>query len=413
VKRYLSFFKENPIWSRVLLFSLSIFFLRIADGIISFWSPNQIQDAFNNPFLMGLIISFQSIVGLVADVFFPTLLKNAKVKALIIWGAIISGLTSILLVGTVFFPIIWLSLIAMAFWGVYYELVGFGQYQFMGSAIPSHMRSSAWGVFDIFFNLAYFIGPLLAALVLSKGYLLTEIVFFAMLLIGLVIFWLSKISDEKNIVSEPVHINPIEELRHWLVLSKVVWPVIIITLILGFVDSAFWTTGAVLTEKLVKTNWIGGLFLPLYQLPSIFLGLVVAKWGIFKGKKILSEKFMLLAGLFLMFLAFSQNIIWMLLMVTASSAMIAICYPLLQAVYSDLVSRMGHESKDMIGLTSSVLNVAYIVWPPIGGLIAMQIGERLMFSYLGFLVILVAIGLLIVTPKKLRLPQEEIKTWER
>lgn len=186
----------------------------------------------------------------------------------------------------------------------------------------------------------------------------------------------------------------------------------VISLVLGFIDSTFWTTGAVWTEKLAKINYLGGLFLPFYQLPAIFLGVIVAGWGIYRGKKILTEKLMIIAGLFLAALALNSSIYWQLAMVFLSSVALAVCYPLLEGVYTDIVSRMGKEKNDMIGLTSSVANVSYIVWPPIVGIIAGFVGERLTFSIVGGLVVAVSAILLFVTPKKLRLPQTEIKSWE-
>jgi len=141
------------------------------------------------------------------------------------------------------------------------------------------------------------------------------------------------------------------------------------------------------------------------------LGVVVAGWGIYRGKKILTEKFLIVAGVFLAGLAVSGNIYWQLAMVFLSSMALSVCYPLLEGVYTDIVSRMGKQRNDLIGLTSSVSNVSYVVWPPIVGFLAGLVGERFTFSFVGVLTVIIAVILLFITPKKLRLPQEEIKTW--
>jgi MFS family permease len=73
---------------------------------------------------------------------------------------------------------------------------------------------------------------------------------------------------------------------------------------------------------------------------------------------------------------------------------------------------MGKERNDLIGLTSSVVNISYVVWPPIAGVMAGIVGERITFSVVGALVVIVSVILLFITPKKLRLPQTEIKKWE-
>ena len=410
-KRSLAFLGDK-VWSKVILFSLTLFSLRLADAIISFWAPNQIQSSLNSSVWMGIIISFQSIIGFGADLIFPTLLRTTKTKRLVFWAIIMSTLTSFFLAGSVVQPFIAIFLITMTLWGIYYEFVAFANYQFMGSVVPAHMRSAAWAVAGTFVNLAYFLGPLLAAAVLFKSYVLAEGLILIFLVAALLLLSLLKGNHDVPVKFDIKDFNPLTELKHWLTLSKHIWPAMILSLLLGFIDSTFWTTGAIWTEKLAKINYLGGLFLPFYQLPAIFLGVVVAGWGIYKGKKILTEKFLIVAGIFLVALAVSDTIIWQLSMVLLASAALSICYPLLEGVYTDIVARMGKEKKDLIGLTSSVVNVSYVIWPPVVGVVAALIGERLTFSFVGAIVVIVSVVLLFVTPKKLRLPQEEIKSWK-
>jgi MFS family permease len=399
-------------WSKLLLFSLTLFLLRIADGIISFWAPNQIQNILNNSLYMGLVVSFQSVVGLSADLIFPRLLGTTKARYLVLGAILVSASTSLFLFSTTIRPFILIILLTMALWGIYYELLGFANYQFIGSTIPRTMRSGAWAINGVFISLAYFIGPLIGAEFLDRGYLTTEIIILLFLAGSLILLLLHRNSHDGKVQIDLKDVNPVAELKHWLTLSEHIWPAIVISILLGFIESTFWTTGAVWTIKLSQIDRWGALFLPLSQLPAIFLGLIIARWGIYKGKKILCEKFLIVAGIFLAGLALSATVAWQLTMVFLASIAIAICYPLIEGVNSDLVARMGKEKNEVIGLTSSVLNISYIIWPPVAGLIALFVGERLTFSVVGVLTILVAVVLLFITPKKLRLPQEEIKTWK-
>lgn len=361
---------------------------------------------------MGLIISFQSVVGFAADLVFPKMLKNARARALVFWGIMASGFTSFFLVNSLFWPYAAIFLVTMALWGIYYELISFANYQFMGSSVPLNMRSAAWGVAGIFVNLAYFLGPLLASFLLFKGYVITEAAIIGFLVAALVLLLVTEKVHETEVAVNLTEINPAVELKHWFTLSRHIWPAIVISLLLGVIDSTFWTTGAVWTETLAKESLWGGLFLPIYQFPAIVTGLLVARWGIYKGKKILSEKMLIISGLFLLGLSISGILAWQLLMVFLSSIALSICYPLVEGVYSDIVARMGKEKKEMIGLTSSVVNISYVVWPPIAGYITSMVGERMTFGVVGAMTVVTAVTLLFVTPKKLRLPQEEIKTWD-
>jgi MFS family permease len=399
------------IWKKIVLFSSTLFLIRLADGIISFWAPNQIQNFLNNPILMGMVISFQSVVGFFADLIFPHLLKTTKVRKMIFWAIAASFFTSLFLVSAAIKPFIAIFLVTMTLWGIYYELISFANYQFMGSVVPTNMRSGAWGVMGIFTNFAYFLGPLIAAELLLKSYLATEITIVVFLGVSLIFLLLTKKSHDAPVQIDVREINPLRELGHWLTLAKYLWPAIIMSLLFGFIDSTYWTIGAVWTEKLSRESALGGFFLPFYQLPPLFMGLVVAKWGVYRGKKVLVEKFLIVAGILLLAISFNAGIPWQLSMVLLSSAALSICYPLLEGVYTDVVARMGQQKNHLIGLTSSTINLAYVVWPPIAGAIAGRVGERLTFSVVGGMVIVVSFVLLFVTPKKLRLPQEEIRNW--
>lgn len=411
LQRYRTF-QEDDVWPKVVIFCFTLFLLRIADAVISFWAPVQIQNSLNSSFVMGLIISFQSVVGFFADLVFPRMLRSIKARRLIFGGIVMSALTSLFLVGSVYKPFVAIFLVTMAIWGIYYELISFASYQFMGSAVPLHMRSGAWGIAGVFVNSAYFLGPLLAAYLLLRGYIAVEIVILVFLLMAFIFLTFTSHLHDTLAQIDLTEINPWVELKHWLTLSKHIWPAIIISLLLGFIDSTFWTTGTVWTENLSKTSAFGGLFLPFYQLPAVVMGFLVARWGIYKGKKILSEKVLIIAGIFLAGLGLSGTVAWQLAMVFLSAIALAITYPLIEGVYTDIVARMGKEKKEMIGLTSSVINISYIIWPPIAGIVASRVGERLTFSFVGILTVLVATVLLFVTPKKLRLPQTEIKSWE-
>lgn len=399
------------VWTKVLSFSLVLFLIRITDAVVSFWAPTQIQATLHNSVLLGLIISFQSLVGLTADLIFPKLLKTMKVRRLIYLAIIFAASTSLLLVSTTVKPFVFLFLITMTSWGIYYELMAFGTYQFVDNAVPLPTRSAAWAIMDIFKNLAYMLGPLIAAVLLLQGYISLEVFIIVILVIAGILLTFSKKSHDTSWNIDVAHINPWLELHYWGTLLEYVWPIIVMTLITGFIDATIWTTGVIWTAKLIQVSSWGSLLIPLYQLPPLFLGLIVARMGIYKGKKIAAEKMILVAGLVLTCLVFAHTIFWQLLIILIASIALSFAYPLLEGVYSDIVARMGKEKKHLIGLNSSVVNMSFIIWPPIAGFIALRFGEQMTFVVTGGLVAVAAFILLFITPKKLKLPQSEIKEW--
>jgi MFS family permease len=247
---------------------------------------------------------------------------------------------------------------------------------------------------------------------LRRGVFITQGTIILFLIAALILLTLSKRSHDIPSQVDFHDLDPWTEFKHWLTLSRVIWPILIISLVLGFVDSTFYTVGTVWTVKLASINPWGIWFLPLYLLPAICLGIPLSELIISGGKKKLTEKFLGLTGIIFIMIALSDSVAWQLAIVGLASCAMAVCYPLLGGVYSDVIARMGKGKKDMIGLTSSVGNLSYIIWPVFAGIIASKVGERLTFSWLGAGVLAVAVILLLVTPKKLKLPQSRMRDWE-
>jgi MFS family permease len=403
---------KDALWLRVISLSVVLFFVLLADAILSFWVPNFMEEGFKSAFAMGLIMSFSSLVGFVADLVFPQVIKGVTVKKLIFLGILVSLIFILLLLFSTYKLFLVTMLLAMAVWGVYYEFLGFAQQQFVADSTPLRLHSSVWGLLHVFKSLAYFLGPIIAGSAFING---TQMpLFLALVLLGIGFFALliSAKGHERPIEVNMHEVNIWREIGHWRALFVHVWPVVLISLYLGLIDATFWTTGAVWTEALSLVHPWGGYVLSAFILPSIFMGFLVARMGIYEGKKKLAELFLLLTGLVLAGLWFTTSIPLILLIVFSAGLMSAISFPLVDGVYSDIVSRMGRERRHLIGLSRSTISLAYIVGPAVAGYVASKFGSGETLSVVGVGGVILAIFLLILTPKKLKLPQNELKTWE-
>jgi MFS family permease len=405
-------FSGDMLWSRVLILSLVLFFVFLGDAILSFWVPGFVQDSLSSSIAMGFVMSFSSIVGLGADLVLPQLIRGITVRKLLILGIFASLGFSIILLGATANPLVIIFLIGMALWGLYYEFLGFAGQQFVADVVPLKLHSASWAVIGTFKNLAYFLGPILGGWILIKGNKMPPLTAILFVLIGFFILMASGKKQNRKLNFDVREVNFFREITHWAALFKRVWPVITMSVFMGLIDSFFWTVGTIYTEKLANFHWLGNMFLPFYTLPSLFMGFIVAKWGIYQGKKRLAEKLLLISGLLLSFLIFSDSIFWLLLMVFVSSLLLAIVYPLVDGVYSDVIARMGSERRHMIGLSNSTMSLAYVIGPIMAGFIAHFVGEKMTFIVIGMLTAFVSGILLLTTPKKLKLPQEEIKNWD-
>lgn len=395
--------------------SVILFFIYLGDAILSDWVPSFMQAVLGGSFLMGLMMSFSSMVGLGADLIFPQLLQKFKARRLILLAIAANLIFSGILIWTTAWSWVALLLLGMAVWGIYYELLRFGSAQFVSDTVPLESRSAVWGALSVFESLACFLGPIIGGwLFVSRGNVAVVVTAAAVVCVGYVV-WVFTNKKERRYeqVTEPMEkFNIVEEVGYWKTLFVHVWPVLLISLTMGFIDATYWTTGTVLSDTLARDGFWGGMFLPAYMLPPIFMGIVLAKRGVYKGKKKIAEISLLLSGVFLACLGFRGNTMLMLVLSFMTGVSLSVAYPMVDAVYSDILARMGTERKHMVGLSSSTTSIAYIIGPILAGFISSLAGERVTFVAVGVVTVLVATVLLFVTPKKIRLPQTEIAEWK-
>lgn len=402
---------DDPHWQRLTSFSLILFFILLSDALLSYWVPNFLQRVLGSAFLMGLTMSFSSLIGLGADVVFPELLNGTRVRSLQFKAILTSLIFIFLLAFALRIPFIFIILMAMAAWGIYYEFLGFASQQFMSDTLPVKMHSAGWAIFDTFKNLAYFIGPLIATAIILRGEWVLLGLAMLFVLIGFLFLSLVGKHHERSLTIEPSQINVWKEFSHWKSLFVRVWPVIFLSLFMGLIDAAFWTTGAVWTANLSEKSFIGSLILPAYQLPTLFMGFVIARLKIYEHKKKIAAASLLVSGLFLALLYLNLSVFLYVAIVFFSSIALSFTFPLTEAIYTDLVARMGIERKHLVGLSSSTMSLAYIISPTVAGFFAESIGEKDTLAFIGLGSAVIALVLFLTTPRKLHLPQADMSNW--
>ncbi len=403
-------FQRNPVTN----FSSIIFFIFLSDAIISFWVPNFLQNYFNNnALLMGVVLSFSSLVGIIFDFTFPQFISKVTSTKLIFFSFLISILVGLSLLLGIFRPMILIFLISMGLWGIYYEFLGFADKEFVAHKVPLEEHSSAWAVISLFKSLAYFLGPAIAGWLFIRNENSPIFIAISFSIIGLFIFFSLKRTKEKEVSLNFKEFNLFSEFKHWAYLFKYVWPILILSFILWLIDCMFWTTGAVLGLSLTQKSFWGALFLPFYTLPSLIIWYPIAKVKISHGKKKRAIICIATAGVFLVLLGLFDKVFWNLAMVFLASTFLGIAFPFLDATYSDIIERVGKGDKHLIGMSNSIFSLSYIVGPIFAGFLVKISSESSSFSIMGIITIIVSLVLLLVTPKKLLVPKVEINKWEK
>jgi len=402
----------NPFWLRMAGLVSAIFFIYLADAMLSFWVPGLLEEIWGSGLLMGLVMSFSSVVGLGVDLAFPQIVKEIKATYLFVFGVVVGILFSGVMGWVFLMRGLWLVLVGMGLWGVYYEILIFAKQQYVAERVRVERRSGVWAILRTFSSLAYVFGPLLAG-----GLLMIGVETMLMVAIGLavlgggMIILISDKKGEREWSADWKHVNLKDEIVHWLVLLPHIWPILVLSLIFTLIDSSFWTIGAVLSARLLKESWWGGLWIPAYLLPSLFAGGMIVKWGIYRRKKIWATGLMAGASLVLGLQLLDVSLPFRIALVFVAGMLASVALPLIDAVYTDLLSRMGRERKHLVGLSSSMGSIAFVFGPILVGGASDFIGEIATFGWLGIFGAVVCVGLFLVMPRKLRLPQGEIKEW--
>jgi hypothetical protein len=396
--------------SPLISFSLIIFLVSAGDAIMSYLSPVYIEKYVSSSFIMGLIMSFSSIIGLLCDILFPKYFQG-KSFSFFSWTTLFTAIIFPLIL-IIFPPIIFVLLLGMCIWGIYYELLKFSQFHFVNNLLSQNQFARGWGVMTAFKSAAYLIGPLIAVLIIPKGFSLSfssAFLFFTAATLALWIFTRVVASKHSSLVSIPTTKLPISHIfKVWLLLWKKIWPLYVFLFFLSVIDSTFWTVGTVLSEQLRLNSFIGGLLLPAYSLPSLFISLFTQKVAAPAGKKRAAFITAAIAGIILIPIGFISSAPILVATVFFSSLFLSLSFPEIFAVFEDYVKRLGRSGDEMIGLQSSAVSLSFIIGPIFVGAIADKIGPQLTFTTVGAILVIISIMSILVVPRKIRLPESQI-----
>lgn len=367
-------------------------------------------------------MALSSVAGIFCDLIFPHLFQPSSWKKQLILTIMLA----------VFFPfftylgekwqVVAFFALAGIIWGIYYELYFFAQQNFVVLQVPRAEYSRFWSLISVCATLAFTIGPIVAAqLILQPFSIFSYYIFFQGLAL-LIIYFLSvvKTPPHPEAKSDASLLTFFQEMKSWRILLPRIYPAVIVGVLIKSIDAAFWTIGALYGYHLFTTQIvIGGIVLDqsyswlpliLYQVPLFFASLLLMKLGIQHRKKRLSEMLLVVSGLFLSGLMLTTNVLLILPLIFLSGLALALAFPLNQAVYSDLIKRAQGFEEDVVGLAQANTSIAYIIAPLVAGYLADRVGYGMAFGLLGFFTMIVTLILLLVTPRKLHLPQAEMQT---
>lgn len=399
----------------VWLYGAPLFLLYLADGILSYIYPVVVEESLGSNTLLGLVMAFSSLVGLACDILIPLLFPKwgwrplfmAAVASALVFPFAIQVSAELGLV--VFF------LVASGIWGIYYEFILFSQQEFVSSEGEHGNYSKTWGLIYLLGQLSRLAAPLIGAYLIidpsTPNLVPVSIIQIAALLSAFAFLRKRgrKHKAAKDRESLPLMSNLRRELHYWRLLSRRIYPVIANSFVGASIDAMFWTTGALFGAELFSADptW-DWLLMFLYSLALLLGLLTLTRVEIKTGKKLIANLFLLSSGLLFAVTGFLTNPYTILGVLFCASLLLSVCGPLNDAVFSDLIARLGKKRTHLLGLTRLSSTISYIFAPLLVGWLADTTGYQTTFSILGIAAATFGALLLLLTPEKLKLPQAEL-----
>jgi MFS family permease len=390
---------------------MMLFFWTIFDGIVSYTIPLVVSEEGFTKTILGLIISSSSIAGAFFDFLLSKYLVNTHYRRLYLMMFAVCFIFPFLLWHA---RIIWVYFLAMAMWGLYYDLNVFGTFDFVGRLSAAAEHSTSFGIIEVFKGLGYLIAPILTGLVIGvavdwKPFVLMWLFLLLAVLCFGVLLTLTR--RQTGVYQESRSIKPVNFLRElsiWRSIGQVVFPVLVLTMFLNILDAFYWTIGPIFSESLQTIKPFNGFFMTAYTLPPLLVGWVIGSVTGKMGKKRSAFLTYLIGSLVLIFLPLFHQPVALLGVVFLSSFFTALAWPSINGAYADYIAEAPKFEKEITGLEDFFANGGYIVGPVIAGILADLVGNSLTFSFIGVMGAVVAIWLLRITPREIRIPEKAL-----
>jgi len=352
--------------------------------------------------MIGLVIGFSSVAGAIFDFVICKIFKNTDFRRVILAMFVICFTYPMLLWQA---NSVGMFLFAMAVWGVYYDLLGFGMFNFVGKYIKRDDHSSSFGIIQIFRAL----GSIVALLVIS--WIVTDVVdwrtfsaAWVVLAIGFLLFLVllyglrRRHPDVVESFKRPRRKHLLIEVHLWEKLGKLMIPVLMVTFYLLFIDAFFWTLAPLYAEESAFAGF-GGLFLTAYVLPELMVGWFISPLTNHFGKKRTAYLCLLTGSLILSSFFFIESPILSIFVVFIASMFINLAYPAVNSSYADYISDAPQVDGEIEGLEDFFVNMGYVFGPLAAGILAEILSIPAAFSILGLMGAILAVVLLIAGPK--------------
>ena len=399
--------------SPVFLFAFTVLFITIFDSAMQYVTPLIIQERGFSASMIGIILGISSIAGAFFDFIICKIFKNTDFRRVLLVMFAICFIYPLLLWQA---KTVWFFIFVMAVWGIYFDLYGFGIFNFISRYTKKEEHSLGFGLVEISKSVGDIIGPFVIGFVIvsnvdwksfSMSWVFLGIGFLLFLVLTFFVKKKAKIDTEN--LYQPRRKSFFIELHLWKKIGKIMSPVLVLTFYLFFIEAFFWTLGPLYAES-SNLKQFGGLFLSAYAIPAIITGLFISPLTKKFGKKKIAFVGLLLGSLVLSLFFTAPNSILAIILVFIASCFISLSLPAINAVYAGYISESPQVEGEIESLEDFSFNIGYVLGPILAGVLADFFNIPAAFGILGILGMILATVLLMIAPKhvKIKTRQSEL-----
>jgi MFS family permease len=383
-----------------------VFFFTIFDSIVQYVTPLILTERGFSNTEMGLIIGSSSVFGAIFDFIFCRFVKNVTFRRIFLFMLLICFVYPIILWGA---KTVWIFLVAMALWGVYYDLYNYGVFDFVGRYTKKEEHSSSFGVTQVFRSMAQVVAPIIAGLTIV-GLVTFQSISFGWIFLAIAALSFSMLLyDTKN--KKPLFIAKkrakiIDSSKKIALLGKIIkiiFPALVMTMALTVFEAFYWTLGPLYAEQL-NLGQLSGFFVTAYSVPAVLLGWYVGAITNKLGKKRAAYITFLIGSVIMTGFIFVQNDAFLAIAITFIAAcFLGLSLPAINGAYADYISETPELESEIEAAQDFFINAGYIVGPMIAGIMADTFDYHNSFAFLGMVGVIVALLLLKFSPKHIKI----------
>ncbi|HSX24996.1 MAG TPA: MFS transporter [Candidatus Andersenbacteria bacterium] len=384
-----------------------ILFFVIFDGIIMYLSPIVMQRSGIPLSMIGIIIGLSSVAGMLFDILLLRLLEKTTFKKIFFYMFLAAATVPFFLFGT---NSITMYLIAMAAWGLYYNLYDIGTLDFIGLTTVTNQHTNSFGILRVFEDLGYLIAPAFASF--SLVLIGTSNIFpwwiYGLFVVAFVFYLLLCYSKmpKRNIAAaeRKTIVSLITEIGIWSKIGHLILPILFLTLTINLVDDAIWTIGPLFSESLKSAHEIGSAFMIAYTIPPLLVGWFVGQFANRFNKKRTALTSLLIGSLLLLIIGVLTIKALILITIFCISFCFAFVWPTINAAYADDITDRSIYHELLETIDDLFTNIGDTVGPILGGYAAQFLGIQHTFIVIGVFGTIAALVLFRYAPKNLVVP---------